>query len=67
MKNIFLILISLIVLNLSYAWVLATNNTNALDSIQNTELNIKWAKLIEKYLITLTSSLDNLKNKYQIG
>lgn len=66
MRNIFLILLSFFIINMSFIWAYATNATNNIVTTQNTGLNIKWAKLIEKYLVWLTVSLTELKNKYKI-
>ena len=66
MKNIFLILISFTIISTCFIWVQANSDANIINGTKNTELNIKWAKLIEKYLVTLKSSLNDLKYRYKI-
>ena len=65
MKNIFLLFITILLLifpkSITFAEKWASINT-----LQNTELNIKWAKLIEKYLKSLINNLNNIKERYNL-
>ena len=48
-------------------WNIASaNSEKSVDNfeVKNTKLNIKWAKLIEKYLVWLVNNLTDLKKRY---
>jgi len=67
MKHIFIYFIIVIFINTYSVWVYANNNKiNNISNTYNTDLNIKWAKLIKKYLNKLKENLKNIKIKYKL-
>jgi len=66
MKNIFLILLFILPINMYSLWIYAYNDINNSSYERNTDLNIKWSKLIKKYLYSLLNNLNSLKIKYKL-
>ncbi len=65
MKVIFYIFAISLLINIHYISFASENlsNTKSINE-KNTKLNIKWAKLIEKYLVDLVNNITELKKKY---
>jgi len=67
MKYIFIIFLILLQVSMYMINIYANYNVNQVSYEKNTQLNIKWAKLIKKYLYSLLNNLNELKNKYKVS